>query len=114
MSEDLKARERDVASLLEQKRALEAEVSRAQRALSRGAVETASMAQGELTLQARFLCCFVFVHFVFCFVLILVIFIFFILTLFFFILFMLILFILFSFMLFVLFRPTCIGPENLI
>lgn len=53
LSEDLKARERDVASLLQQKRALEDEVSRAQRALSRGAVETASMAQGELALQAR-------------------------------------------------------------
>lgn len=51
LSEDLKARERDVANLLEQKRALEDEVSRAQRALSRGAVETASMAQGELALQ---------------------------------------------------------------
>lgn len=49
--DDLNARERDVASLLEQKRALEGEVSRAQRALSRGALETASMAQGELALQ---------------------------------------------------------------
>ena len=53
LSEDLKARERDVATLLQQKRTLEDEVSRAQRALSRGAVETASMAQGELALQVR-------------------------------------------------------------
>ncbi|CAM9543030.1 unnamed protein product, partial [Ectocarpus sp. 13 AM-2016] len=53
LTSDLKARERDVAGLLEQKRALEEEVSRAQRALSRGAVETATMAQGELALQAR-------------------------------------------------------------
>lgn len=53
LSENLKSRERDVASLLQQKRALEEEVSRAQRALSRGAVETASMAQGELALQVR-------------------------------------------------------------
>lgn len=53
LSADLKARENDVATLLQQKRALEDEVSRAQRALSRGAVETASMAQGELALQVR-------------------------------------------------------------
>ncbi|CAN0177810.1 unnamed protein product, partial [Ectocarpus sp. 12 AP-2014] len=35
LTADLKARERDVAGLLEHKRALEEEVSRAQRALSR-------------------------------------------------------------------------------
>lgn len=51
MAQDIQAREGDVARLLEQKRALEGEVSRGQRALSRGAVETASMAQGELVLQ---------------------------------------------------------------
>lgn len=38
--------------VLEQKRSLEAEVARAQRTLSRGAVESASRAQGELVLQA--------------------------------------------------------------
>eukprot|EP00904_Undaria_pinnatifida_P002863 jgi/Undpi1/12578/HiC_scaffold_6.g02247.m1 len=52
-AEDIAARERDVAGLIEQKRELEAEVSRAQRALSRGAVETASMAQAEMVLQGR-------------------------------------------------------------
>lgn len=51
MANDLKAREGDVASLQEQKRALESEMLRAQRALSRGAVESASMAQGEVMLQ---------------------------------------------------------------
>ena len=66
LSEDLKARERDVAALQQQKRALEDEVSRAQRALSRGAVESASMAQGELALQVRnFLIVFILV-FLFC------------------------------------------------
>lgn len=53
LSEQLKGRELDVNALVEQKGSLEAEVSRAQRALSRGAVETASLAQGELMLQAR-------------------------------------------------------------
>lgn len=58
LSDDLKARERDVGALVEQKRSLEQELSRAQRALSRGAVESASIAQGELLLQVHSALCF--------------------------------------------------------
>lgn len=44
-------RDKDVESLLEQKRSLEQELARAHRALSKGVVESATIAQGEILLQ---------------------------------------------------------------